>query len=262
MSATISVSPPRGRADIRPSMGRLTLVELRKAADTRAGFWLILTIAVLTLAVVGAQLAFGDADTRTLGSLIGNAQLPVSVLLPVLGLLSVTSEWSQRTALSTFSLVPARSRVVAAKVVAAGLLAVGATAAGLAAGIVGFASGGALDRTIGGWEWDAPGIVIAQLCLVNWVTMMCGTAFGLLLLNSAPAIATYYALPLAWTMAGRLLPGLDPVSEWLDIGRARAPLVDPGVTGQEWARFLTSCLLWVALPAALGMLRIHRTEIS
>ncbi|WP_147268685.1 ABC transporter permease [Sphaerisporangium album] len=237
---------------------RLTLVELRKAADTRAGFRLIVAVAVLTLAVVAARLAFGEA--RTLGSLAGDAQLPASVLLPVLGVLSVTSEWSQRTALSTFILVPARGRVVAAKILAACLLATGATAVGLATGVAGFAVGGILDRTTGGW--DLSGAVVAQLLLVDCVTMLCGTAFGLLLLNSAPAIVTFYALPIAWTLAAGLLPGLDTAAQWLDIGRARVPLAEPGVTGQEWARFVTSCLLWVALPAALGLLRIHRTEIS
>ena len=35
-----------------PSFGRLTLVELRKMVDTRAGFWLQLTVAVITLAAV------------------------------------------------------------------------------------------------------------------------------------------------------------------------------------------------------------------
>jgi hypothetical protein len=104
--------------------------------------------------------------------------------------------------------------------------------------------------------------VIAQLWLVDWVTMMCGTAFGLLLLSSAPAIVTFYVLPVAWSIVGRLVPGLATAAEWLDVGRARVPLVEAGVTGQEWARFLTSILIWVALPAALGMLRIHRTEIS
>ena len=35
-----------------PSFARLTLVELRKMVDTRAGFWLQLIVAVLTLAAV------------------------------------------------------------------------------------------------------------------------------------------------------------------------------------------------------------------
>ena len=37
------------------SFPRLTLVELRKMVDTRAGFWLQLATAVLTLAIVIAS---------------------------------------------------------------------------------------------------------------------------------------------------------------------------------------------------------------
>ena len=48
--------PLSGRdADRRPGMGRLTLVELRKMVDTRAGFWLQLTVVALTVIVPGSQ---------------------------------------------------------------------------------------------------------------------------------------------------------------------------------------------------------------
>ena len=43
----------------------------------------------------------------------------MGILLPVLGILLVTSEWSQRTAMVTFTLEPSRSRVIAAKFVVA-----------------------------------------------------------------------------------------------------------------------------------------------
>jgi len=240
----------------RPPLVRLTLLELRKAADTRAGGWLLATVGALTVAVVGVRLAAGGTAARTLGSLVADAQLPVSVLLPVVGLLSVTGEWSQRTVLTTFGLVPARGRVVAAKLLAASLLAVAATAVAVAAGAVGFAVGG----TAGGGHLSAT--VVAQLALVNWVTMLCGTAFGLLLLHSAPAVVAYYVVPLGWSVAGRLVPALQSAARWLDVGQARVPLVAPGVTGQEWARFGTSALLWVAVPAVLGVLRVRRAEVT
>ena len=41
----------------------------------------------------------------------------MNILLPVLGIMSVTSEWSQRTAMVTFTLEPSRSRFLAAKFV-------------------------------------------------------------------------------------------------------------------------------------------------
>ena len=51
-----------------------------------------------------------------------------SVLLPVLGIMLVTSEWGQRTAMVTFALEPRRPRVILAKLVT-GLVLTLATAA-------------------------------------------------------------------------------------------------------------------------------------
>lgn len=178
----------------------------------------------------------------------------------MLAILSVTSEWSQRTALSTFTLVPDRERIVAAKGLAATILATAATAAGLAVGTAGFAIGGALDRSTGGWHISF--VVIGQLWLIAWLDMIFGLAFGLLLLKSAPAIVIFYALPNAWSILGRLVPGLEEADQWLDLGRALIPLLETGVTGPEWAKLLTSSGLWVALPAVLGLLRVRRTEIN
>jgi len=260
MSTTMSGRRDRAGTGARPTLARLTLIELRKVTDTRAGFWLLVTVAVLQVAVVGLQLASGDGWTRTFGSFVVNAQLPAALLLSVLAVLSVTSEWSQRTALSTFSLVPGRGRIVAAKALAATLLTTAVTATGAAAGAAGFAIGGALDRTVGGWHLS--GVVVPQLWLIVWVNTISGTAFGLLLLRSAPAIVTFYAVPLAWSLVGRLVPGLETAAEWLDLSRAHTALLETGVTGEEWAKLLAASGLWVALPAALGMLRVRRTELS
>ena len=83
--------------------------------DTRAGFWLLFVIVATTLAAAILRMALGDESERTLQEAFSVAQLPCSVLLPVLAILCVTSEWSQRTALTTFALVTKRSRVVLAQ---------------------------------------------------------------------------------------------------------------------------------------------------
>ena len=104
---------------------RLTLVELRKLADTRAGLWLLIVIGLAAVAhrPLILLLAAPDAE-QTFAGFFAFGLLPAGVLLPVLGILSMTSEWSQRTALTTFTLVPQRGRVVAAKLAAAVLIAV------------------------------------------------------------------------------------------------------------------------------------------
>jgi hypothetical protein len=57
--------------------------------------------------------AFAPDEDRTLKQLFRTTMELTSLLATVLAILVVTSEWSQRTALSTFTLVPRRERVIA-----------------------------------------------------------------------------------------------------------------------------------------------------
>ena len=107
----------------RPGLGRLVAVELRKMVNTRAGFWLQVAMVAITVVVVAVRSVVGDAADHTFASVLGVAVQPAAALLPVVGVLLVTSEWSQRTGMITFALVPVRSRVLVAKLVASLVLA-------------------------------------------------------------------------------------------------------------------------------------------
>src|ERR1700761_9713919 len=115
--------PAAAGRDDRPSLARLTKVELRKMVDTRSGFWLLIAVAGLTFVAVLVTALFAHEDQRTFRHILSNGLQPAGILLPVVGILLVTSEWSQRTALVSFALVPGRSRLIAAKVLAGVVLA-------------------------------------------------------------------------------------------------------------------------------------------
>jgi hypothetical protein len=131
LTATPGMLGPAVPADLdvpRVPFTHLLQVELRKAVDTRSGRWLLAGMAVATAAVVVAVLLTDDAASLTFGNLTRIAALPPSLLLPVLAILTATTEWTQRTGLVTYTLEPNRSRVTLAKlgaVVTIGLLAVG-----------------------------------------------------------------------------------------------------------------------------------------
>ncbi len=74
----------------RSPLPRLVRVELRKMTDTRAGFWLLLLIAVAAIAAVAVTLVAGKESDQTLNNLFGICGITVALLLPVVGLLSVT----------------------------------------------------------------------------------------------------------------------------------------------------------------------------
>ena len=76
-------------------LGRIIQVELRKMFDTRSGFWLMASIAILaTLATIGVIL-FVPNDNLAFGPFGTAVGVPMAILLPVMAILSVTSEWSQ-----------------------------------------------------------------------------------------------------------------------------------------------------------------------
>lgn len=251
LPATVST----GR-DARPGTWRLTLVELRKMTDTRAGFWLLLAVAGLTLAVAALVVAFADPQDRTLANMLVGTIQPSVNLLPVVGILLVSSEWSQRTAQVSFTLVPRRPRVIAAKVLAALVLAVAAFAISIAVALAATALAG--PDVPGAWSLQAG--LLGQLGLLVVIAMLGGVAFGALLLASAPAIVTYYLLPIAWAALGAI-PALEGAARWLDGSRSYAPMTEHLLSATEWAQAGATTALWVALPLALGILRITRSEV-
>jgi ABC-type transport system involved in multi-copper enzyme maturation permease subunit len=260
MSATTLTAPipvDTAGAHTRPGLARLVTVELRKVLDTRAGFWMQIATVALTALIVTVRLAVGDAADHTFSSVLTVGLKPAAVLLPVAGILLVTSEWSQRTGMITFALVPMRSRVIGAKLVAAFVLSIAmlAVSAGIVAAGVLVASPG-VDGT-----WSDAGILIAQSVVFIGGGMITGVAFGMVVLASAPAIVALFAIPSAW-LAVTSLSFFGGTGPWLDTGRALGPLSEEVLNATQWGRVGTSLALWMVLPLLIGTWRITRREVA
>jgi ABC-2 type transport system permease protein len=260
MSTTTLTAPiPVNTAGVhaRPGLGRLVAVELRKMVNTRAGFWLQVATVALTVLVVAVRLGVGDAADHTFASVLDVGVKPAAVLLPIAGILLVTSEWSQRTALITFALVPVRSRVLAAKIMASLILAVAMLVMSVvvvAAGVLVSAPG-----VEGTWSDVAP--LIGQSAVYLTSGIVTGLAFGAVVLASAPATVTLFALPIAWTGVASLsfFAGVAP---WLDTRLALGPMPQEVMSATQWAHAGTALALWMVLPLAIGAWRITRREVA
>ena len=255
LAAPIRVNHPGVHA--RPGLARLVAVELRKMVDTRAGFWLQVSMVALTVVVVVVRLLVGDAADHTFQSVLDAGLQPSAVVLPVLGILLVTSEWFQRTGMITFALVPVRSRVLGAKLIASIVLSLATlvmSVAVVAAGVL-VASPG-LDGT-----WSDAATLIGQSAIFLTTGMVVGVAFGAVLLASAPAVVALSALPIAWTAAASLsfFAGAAP---WLDTRLALAPLHQEVLSPTQWAHAGTALAAWMLLPLVIGIWRITRQEVA
>jgi hypothetical protein len=260
MSATTLAAPiPVNTAGVheRPGLGRLVAVELRKMVDTRAGFWMQVATVALTVLVVAVRAVVGDAADHTFASLLDVGVKPAAVLLPIAGILLVTSEWSQRTGMITFALVPVRSRVLGAKLIASLVLALGMLA--MAVGVVAAGVLAASPGVDGTWADVAP--LVGQTAVYLGGGMLTGVAFGMVLLASAPAIVALFALPIAWTAVASLSFFAD-AAPWLDTRLALGPMPQEVMNGTQWAHAGTALALWMLLPLLIGIWRITRREVA
>lgn len=149
--------------------------------------------------------AVGDPAEQTLTGFFFPAVGLASILLPVLEILSVTSEFSQRTSLTTFALVPQRERVVAAKLLAGVVLALGAVLDCLVVAAAATALVPAIGDADGSWNLGVSDL--AQGALYQTLGALGGAAIALVLMRSAPAIVLAYVLPTAFGIVTGTIPG-------------------------------------------------------
>ncbi len=260
MSTTTLAAPIRADTagvHARPGLGRLVTVELRKMVNTRAGFWLQVATAAITVIAVIVRIVVGDAADHTFAGVLTVGLQPAAVLLPIAGVLLVTSEWSQRTGMITFALVPVRSHVLSAKLVASIVLALATlvmSVAVVAAGVL-IASPG-IDGT-----WSDAGTLIGQSAVFLTTGIIVGVAFGAILLATTPAIVALSALPITWTAVASLSVFAD-AAPWLDTRLALAPLHEEVLSATQWAHAGTALALWMLLPLLIGIWRITRQEVA
>jgi ABC-type transport system involved in multi-copper enzyme maturation permease subunit len=246
----MSASPPRLRQLVR--------VELRKSTDTRAGRWLLILIAVVAIVGVVLALILSDAKDQTFGDFVYTAQLPMALLLPVLGILSMTGEWSQRTALTTFALVPDRTRVLAAK-----LLGLASLAAILVAASIVAASIATLIAMVGsGGHWGPVPLIIGRVLLFECLVVFAGAGFGLALLNAPAALVGFFILPSLLTALVSISSALRGPVHWLDFVANVTHLLGDDLTAGTWGKILVSVGTWAVLPFAIGSFRVHRADIT
>ncbi|MDN5765880.1 MAG: ABC transporter permease [Humibacillus sp.] len=259
---TVATMPSRLPGE-RPTTGipfsRLTRVELRKQLDTRAGRWLIIAIG-LVIATALAINFFTNGGQHSFEDYLSATMLPTAIILPVIGILAVTSEWSQRTGLVTFALEPRRTRVAMAKLVSAVLI-------GIAAFVLAFALAALVHqaaitfRGING-DWSVGGLVVLGAGLYVLLGLMQGVAFGALFRNTPAAIVVYFVLPTVWGILGGLISWLDTPSQWLDMNRTMQPLFSGSMSGEQWAQLGTSVAVWIVVPLVVGILLLRRAEVK
>ena len=245
-------------------MSRLTGIELRKMFDTRSGFWLMTSIGLTALLATGAVIVLAPDGEITFNSFAAAIGVPMTIILPMIAILSVTGEWSQRSGLTTFTLVPHRSRVIQAK-------AISAVSVGVVSMLVAFsigAVGNLVGTTIRGTDlvWDLTIENLIYIMFANVLGLLMGFMLGVLIRNSPGAIVGYFiysfVLPTVFGLLAASQDWFKDIQGWVDFQYSSSQLFDGALTGEQWAHLGVSGLVWLILPMTVGVWLVLRSEVK
>ena len=270
---TATIVPPASTTEAAPARRttrpipttRLVMVELRKMFNTRSGFWMLVSIGVLSAISAGSVIIFAPDSDVTYESFARAIGFPMSVILPMIAILAVTSEWSQRSGLTTFTLVPSRGRVIGAKAIATFLVGLGSMAVAFAVGALGNLAGSALAGV--DTVWNISLSMAPQIVLGNLVGMAIGFTLGVVLRNSAAAIVGYFVVSLVMpgilVLLAQVRSWFEDLQPWIDWNYTQVALLEGAMnTGEEWAMLGSTTMIWIVLPLVVGLLSLRRSEVK
>ena len=255
----------RPATPVRPiPMTRVVAVELRKMFDTRSGFWLLAGIGIAAVAATGIVIAVAPGEDLYYSTFVQTIGVPMAILLPILAILSVTSEYTQRAGLTSFTLVPHRQRVILAKATAALLVAVGSMLLAFGVG----ALGNVLGTTIAGVDpvWDVSIVEALHIVLASGLGLMVGFMLGVVIRNSSGAVVGYLVysgfLPTAFGVLAAYQQWFRDLQPWVDFSFAQNPLYDAPLTAGQWSHLAVAGTIWLVVPLAVGTRLALRAEVA
>ncbi|PZS30930.1 MAG: ABC transporter permease [Pseudonocardiales bacterium] len=245
---------------------RIVTIELRKMFDTRAGFWMMASIVMAALLATCGVVLFASNSQLTYANFTKAIGFPMAAILPVIAILSVTSEWSQRIGLTTFTLVPQRHLVIVAKAIASIAVAVISMLIAFGIGALGNITGAAIaDRSL---VWDV-GIVEALLFVAgNILGVLTGFMLGVLIRNSAGAVAGYavytFLVPAVFSVWASSQSAFEQLRGWIDVGYAQFPLLklNGAPTTHQWAQIGVTGTVWLLVPLLIGLAMFMKSEVK
>lgn len=245
-------------------MTRLLTIELRKMFDTRAGFWLMASVLLASVLATAAVIIWAPEEAINLGTFSAAMGMPLAVVLPIIAILGVTSEYSQRSGLTTYTLVPKRGRVIASKLLVTIGVGVASMFLALAVGVLGNLLGAALlgiDPV-----WDLTVAHFANIVLAQVLGMLIGFTFGAVIRSSPGAVVGYLVysaiLPGALMTLAAYQDWFADIQGWVDVNFALNRLFDQTMTGEYWAQLGVTTLFWLWIPLLLGTRALLRAEVK
>ena len=228
----------------------------------RANRWFLALLAVAAIAAATGFYVYFMLTTSGAAPLTW-AQLGRVIVDPLMTLLGcflitlTTSEWTNRSIMTTFTLTPRRGWVLSAQLIVAltYALALWALCLGLGTLVAGLLS----PRENVDISWSVTAWDVVGLLLPNPVLAISAFLLGIAVMNGSAAIIMWMMVPAFLNTLLNFNGVISDIAQWLNLKVAlNAAVADPGAA-VSWGRTATSAVLWLAVPAVIGIWRaLHR----
>jgi hypothetical protein len=245
---------------------KLVAAEYTKFRTTRSAIGFV--VVIVALAGIGAASTVGSAEAAALGTVelsreILSSAILASLIVFLIGIFSVTSEWRHGTITRTFLVTPVRWRVVVAKELWIALLAVALTTLAVVVIVAIAGTWLAVDGSPS-LQFDSDTMRYAgRIFLVSILWGMLGVGVGAVVQSQTFAlVGSIIWILLVEALVGALLGlvDLEDVSDYLP-GRALSSF--DGTEGglSTWAGGAVAAA-WIVALGALGALRAARQDVA
>ncbi len=232
-----------------PSFPALTALEVRKSLSTRSGK------SVAALAALVGPLGVLLATTTSGGGVVaamalGIMGMLIALVLLALGVLSTAGEWTHKSVLTTYLLVPQRGRVLAAKATAMAALGLVLSAVGVGLAVA------TLATVTPDVTWSATGQAVTAVIASGAAFAVIGAGIGAAVGNSAAAMTGTYLtvlgiLPVLSSVKPEIAEKLDPASSIVTLAQHGAATTPIAVIAG-----------WVVVSTVAGILITRRRSVQ
>ena len=258
------------RAELKPTkFSNLLAVEFRKLFSTQSmqvlfGVSIATILLVATATTVWHETLFGPAEDQPFWQpwvmVAFLIRLAAQFLIPAFVVLFVTSEWTTRSVMTTFTLAPKRGQVIGAKAVV--VLALGVATWVLVAGsaVLSTYIGRTMNNAPLDDMWIGPWKTLGDLA--SWLLLLaCAFGLGLLLQNGALAVAVVLVGPMVVQILQQFGETMRELFVWVDL-QGMSQMVLMGGDKSHVPQLLVATFVWCVLPLALGIWRTMKREAA
>jgi ABC-2 type transport system permease protein len=265
----MSVRVPQRRSGDRYRFGDVVRSEWTKFASLRSSRWTLVSFAlagiglgILISALSGAHWPHASAETRANWDPTNNTLaglIPGYLVIPVLGVLMMTSEYSSGSIRSTFAAAPKRLMVLAAKAV---VFTCAALAVVEVVSFIAFLAGQQVMGSAPHASLGQPGVLRALILSGGFLVLMglFGLGLGMIIRRSGAAVAVYAGVAVVLPPILGAFPGnlwrFGPIT--ILANSAAAVKILPGALS-PWSGFVVMAV-YAATALAVGTVLLVRRD--